>query len=395
MNSLPKGLLVLAAALALSACALRGPDAARASRLEYNEAVQVSSQRELLLNLVRLRYLDAPEFLGISGISTQMEFKLGGTISATVGKDEGDHDAFATPGASVSYSESPTITFTPRQDDDFAQDLMTPVDLNAVYLLTQYQWGLNRVLVLVARGINSVGGGPQFEIRRSHTDMTLARVAALFSDLESLGLVAVSIEHRPVVLSKPIAASQISVNDFVLAEKAGYSLKYQSDTSGYVLTGASTHYALRVQSAALSNPKYVELAGLLELPPEQKSYPLSVEDSCCEGGDFTLRVHTRSVLEVLSFLSGGVTVPGEHGSITNTPSDGDGALLRDILRVNTSTERPDSAFLSVPYRGHWFYIDDADTSSRETLALLSALYRLTIDTTATENLPVLTLPVNQ
>ena len=39
----------------LAGCAAYGPGLTRTSHLAYNEAVQVSAQQELLLNLVRLR----------------------------------------------------------------------------------------------------------------------------------------------------------------------------------------------------------------------------------------------------------------------------------------------------------------------------------------------------
>ena len=73
-------LLVLLAAP--SGCALRGPALTPTSHLAYNEAVQQSEQRELLLNLVRLRYLEAPEFLAISSISSQMQFDARASLGA-------------------------------------------------------------------------------------------------------------------------------------------------------------------------------------------------------------------------------------------------------------------------------------------------------------------------
>ena len=48
-----------------------GPNAMRASRLMYNDSLQQTERRELLLNLVRLRYAESPEFLGVSSISTR------------------------------------------------------------------------------------------------------------------------------------------------------------------------------------------------------------------------------------------------------------------------------------------------------------------------------------
>jgi hypothetical protein len=68
----------------------------------------------LASGLVRLRYTEAPEFLAISGISTQMSFDAGASIGGEFGEAGGDDLAFVSPGASLGYSESPTITFVPR-----------------------------------------------------------------------------------------------------------------------------------------------------------------------------------------------------------------------------------------------------------------------------------------
>ncbi|MBF0550202.1 MAG: hypothetical protein HQK60_06675, partial [Deltaproteobacteria bacterium] len=53
---------------------------------------------------------------------------------------------------------------------------------------------------------------------------------------------------------------------------------------------------------------------------------------------------------------------------------------------------PSGAFVAVPYRGHWFYIDDKDNLSKETLSLLIIIYSLQSGTTQGAN-PVLTIPV--
>lgn len=139
-----------------SGCAQLGPDAMRVSRLSYNEAVQASDQRELLLNLVRLRYTEAPEFLQISSISTQMNFEASAGIGGEFGEVEANNSSFVTPGASVGYSESPTISFVPRRDQEFTRQLVTPVELDSLYLLTSYGWGVDRALLLIAREVNGI-----------------------------------------------------------------------------------------------------------------------------------------------------------------------------------------------------------------------------------------------
>jgi hypothetical protein len=49
----------------------------------------------------------------------------------------------------------------------------------------------------------------------------------------------------------------------------------------------------------------------------------------------------------------------------------------------------------VYHRGYWFYIDDADSESKETFELLLELYNLEIRGGGAATMPVLTLPVGR
>src|SRR2546422_516045 len=62
------GLLTIAAA----GCSI-GPKALEINRLRYNEAVKVTSEEQLLLNIVRLRYTDNPSSLAVTAIAAQHE----------------------------------------------------------------------------------------------------------------------------------------------------------------------------------------------------------------------------------------------------------------------------------------------------------------------------------
>ena len=68
--------LVLLAALTLLAGCSFGAKQLKDGRQAYNEAVRISSDQELLLNIVRLRYLDTIEFLGTNSISAQLSFSM-------------------------------------------------------------------------------------------------------------------------------------------------------------------------------------------------------------------------------------------------------------------------------------------------------------------------------
>ena len=57
----------------ISGCASFGPNALRDTRLQYNEAVKATTEEQLLLNIIRLRYTDTPSSLAVSTIAAQFE----------------------------------------------------------------------------------------------------------------------------------------------------------------------------------------------------------------------------------------------------------------------------------------------------------------------------------
>ena len=46
----------------------------------------------------------------------------------------------------------------------------------------------------------------------------------------------------------------------------------------------------------------------------------------------------------------------------------------DWLVINSSNSPPANSELSIEYRGHWYYIGDSDLKSRETFAMITALF---------------------
>lgn len=383
----------------VTGCTLRGPDTMRVSRLEYNEAVQISEQRELLLNLVRLRYTDPPEFLAISSISTQMNFEAGASVGGVFGEVEESNSAFLSPGASVGYSESPTITFVPRRDSEFTRQLVAPVELDNVYLLTQYGWGIDRVLRLIASDVNGLQNVISRESPRAFQMETLkefAEVTSSLGQLEQARLISIAVEQRQEILSAPIPADSLGPNDLLSAAEAGYRWELQENPPAYLLSRPRQHYVLRVDPAAWDTSGFSETARLLGLPEGHASYEIDPSDGVSDGAGGRIRLATRSVLGTMAYLSSAVSVPGIHESQGSTTRGGGlEASLNDLLKIHVSEGPAEGAYLSVQYRGFWFWVDDNDLASKRTLGLLTSLIRLTISAGGAQNVPILTLPVSR
>ena len=98
----------------------------RQGHLEYNISVKAASDEELLLNIVRLRYLDTIEFLAINSISAQTSVSV--SLGGRLGTDRGISTNLVIP--DLTFSDRPTFTFTPQRGREFAQRLTNPVDID-------------------------------------------------------------------------------------------------------------------------------------------------------------------------------------------------------------------------------------------------------------------------
>ena len=384
----------------IGGCAPRGPRITRTSHLAYNEAVQVTGQQELLLNLVRLRYTDAPEFLAISSIAAQMSFDVVGTISGDFGRDPmGGNTALVTPGASVGYSERPTISFTPERGAEFNRQLVAPIDLNSFYLLTEYGWNLARVLRLVVNEMNGVSNTIGRESNRPEQTQSLRSFAGMANRLGALhqrGVLDIAAIERHVAISAPLTTEQVSANDLLAAAEAGLRYEYREDPPSYVLTESEQAYVLDVRPSAWADKDLRALSKDLALEPKLPAYDIDRSGQPDHAPEQSLRIDTRSVLGAMAYLSQAVEVPAEHVERRLvTPNPEVEAVLSDLLKVRVAERTPSGTTLSVRYRGYSFYIEESDLSSKRTMGLLESLMRLQISTGGAQNVPVLTLPVSQ
>ena len=122
---------------------------------------------------------------------------------------------------------------------------------------------------------------------------------------------------------------------------------------------------------------------------------------CFFGRKPSFRTHLRgrSMLEIMQVASKEVQVPQadiDRGVATANRTDNLGSATDEPewFVVKSSDSEPKDSSLSIEYRGHWFYIEDTDLQSRETFAMLTALFAVVGGTVPGAH-PVLTLPVGR
>jgi hypothetical protein len=378
----------------LSACSLYGPALTPVSHVAYNEALQQSEQREVLLNLVRLRYIDRPEFLAISSISSQMQFEAQASLFGSFGDDQAASTGLVAPGAVVAYAESPTVIFSPQGGEEFTRRLVSPVDLDSLYLLTRYGWSLDRTLRLIVEDLNGIRN---VSTREALTPEDIAssqqfnRVVEAMQSLYERRLIAIGVAHRWMTVSERIPADRVSADDLLKAAAEGYRFDYDAESATYTLAQRARSYVLRIAPNAAATPDLDSLLATLGLPADQSFYDIDSAESpeTSSGSGVTIRM--RSMLASMAYLSAGVTVPESDplGSVLSSSN------LDELFRVVSSEEPPADAFVAVPYRGRWFHIEAGDLESRRTFGLLSSLIRLEISAGGSQSVPVLTLPLSR
>lgn len=388
---LPRWQLAILGSVLLNACSI-GPERLASSRMAYNEAVQITEQRELLLNIVRLRYHETPEFLAINSISSQFELTTTVGVSSEL---DGDAESRSTQAqVELGFAERPTITFTPQQGQEFTRQLTAPVGPETLYRLIEYGWGLDRIFELTVRQINSVGTpiGVAREASESASSTELLKIISTLAKWQREGLVTLSLSDEFEDISALVPAIMVSAADIVEAAKSGYHMLARD--KGYVLAQKVYRLTLKVDSSLRPTLEWQHVARSLGIEASRHSYAIDLADKDLpELGQplDTLYIATRSPLGIMAYLAQGVTVPAKDSHTQGAASID--ASMSTLFRIKTADQKPDSAYIAVPHRGRWFYIQAEDLASRRSLGALISLLRLELEAGGAQNVPTLTLPV--
>lgn len=359
----PRACVAIALLAALAPGCTVGPRTITRDRFDYSAAVADSWKSQMLLNLVRIRYGDTGVFLDVGQIVSGYTMESTVTASAawnlfgfSIGHPNVPNTVAA---ASVGgrFTDRPTITYSPIMGERFARSMMTPVPPAAVLSLIQAGNPVDIALRLMVSEVNGLQNRYGGDLRGRQAE------PEFYELIERL---------RRVQLSSGIAM-RVTPGE---RREAAVTMMFRPKLEP------------GVEADSLAVRK------LLGLDPVGRDF--RVVYGALAANDKEIAMLTRSALEILVELSSFITVPEVHVAErrvgpTAPPEVAPSGPLMPLIRISSSPERPTDAFVTVPYRDHWFWIDDRDVPSKKMFSFIMFIFTL-VEPASREAPPVLTIP---
>lgn len=380
-NRLPLvGSVLLAGMILLaSGCSSFGPRQLPPDQFNYNEAISRSTEQQMLLNLVRLRFLEIPVFLSVSSVLTQYSYSAGlGIFGIRLFQGSTSVDGSGV----MEYSERPTITYMPIEGQAFARRLLSPIPVDLVFALGQAGWPVDDLMLIGLQRINGIEN-MSFGVLPPPGDLERAR--QMERDIERFEAF------------RELVTAMLKLFDLNLLE-----LQHRRPMkSGENQPDATPYLVIATPQSAEEQRMISEFRSTLGLDPNRTEFRITERLTGRDLDEITIQ--PRSLLAIMSFLSRGVQVPDrirqagwvigweDAAEAWETKFGKPGYKIAFPFNAQSDDEKPADAFVSVKSQGSWFFISNADIMSKRVFNLLVVLFRLLAPGGQGEA-PVLTLP---
>jgi len=350
----------LLAVLGLSGCASFGPTSVDRDRFDYVQAIATSWKQQTLFNIVKLRYADTPVFLDVAQVIGSYQLQAGISVGGGVNFGGPPLPNTLSLGAAGTYTDRPTVVYTPLTGSHFIKVLMTPIPPPALFLLIESGWPADLLLQIGAQTINGISnkrGGA----RGRAADPEFGQLLAAIQRIQASGAVGLRTE-----LSK------------------------ESKQEATVLTLGRKD----VPAETLADQALVRK--LLGLRPGLREFKI-VYGGLAESDD-VIAIQTRSGFQIMVELGAEIQVPADHAADRRTyPSPPEPAAGPDVLpplvRIQSGTSAPGDAFAAVKYHDYWYWIDDRDYRTKAIFTFLMIIMTLS-EKDDKVPAPVVTIPAN-
>jgi hypothetical protein len=347
--------------LAAAGCASIGPATVPHDRTNYIVAVADSWKEQTLLNIVRMRYGDAPSFVDVSSVISAYTFQgqlsAGGQVSSD--RTNTIPSGLATVGGSATYSDRPTITYTPLAGDRFARSLLSPIPPSAIFNLIQAGYPADAVLQLTARAINGVSNRTTLGGELQPADPEFYAVLAALRRLQLSGGVSLRIEKR--------GSEEIGI--LILSARRTEQVNADLDL----------------------------VFKALHLHPGSDGQ-INLTFGAVARDDKEIALLSRSMLGVLLEVANGIEAPAADVAAGRTSPAGRTAEAPDphdrpLIRIHSGPAPPSPAYAAVHYHDAWYWVRDDDLASKRIFTFLMMFFSLA-ETGVAAQPPLVTIPAN-
>jgi len=340
--------------LLLAGCTGTGPSSIARDRFDYVTSVSDSWKRQMLLNLLKVRYSDAPVFMDIASVINSYELAGDVNLFGQLAKT-GAGDEIVGLGVTGRYSDKPTITYQPLAGDKFTRSLMLPIPIPSVLFLIQSGYPADVVLRICVDSINGLQNSYGGSGRPYAGDPEFRQLIAAIRDSQAAG-------------------------------GLGMKMKTSSDRQAVVM------FLRPSTDAAIAAPvhKIRELLALDETANEYSvvygSYPENSRE---------IAILSRSIMQILVDFSSYIDVPSQdltEGRVYGTQRTPEQErLFPPLLTVRCGSLPPADAHVSVNYGNRSFWIDDRDMQSKQIFNFMMFMFSLT-ETGSAQAAPIVTVP---
>ena len=359
------GLLAVALAIlcfalsALSGCAVAGPRSISAGRADYNEALNRTEDEQMLLAIVKGRYGETSSLLAVSGVAANVRFSTSAGIQAGFGRESNYSGSLVPFSGGLAYEENPTITYVPVQGERYLRQLLSPVPLDILILFIRNEADFVPPFSVFANRINDMRNPSFLDTPSAAPDLRFRRFVELHGELIRAGVMHFAADPKEEALFTVLIS--------------GYAPAYSQQVGEYL--------------------------SLLGLPlPSDRSMNIVIPVYFAVAGRKLdgIAISTRSTFDLIQILQAAVEVPQEHAAEGLTIAYPAPGLAGKDVHIRSSKDEPKRAAIAVKYRGFWFYIDDANMSTKMFYRIVRTLWSVSIAAAAEQKgSPLLTIPVSR
>jgi hypothetical protein len=341
------------ALLTVAGCKAIGPRTVQRDRMQYTTAVANSRSEQMLLNIVKSRFADAPAFLDVASVVSGYSLEQGVSLNGQFSPESLRGDTFAAGGLAAKFTDRPTISYSPMTGEKFARSLLSPVPLDVLMFVIQGGTPADFILGLTVQSIQGHHNLGMFAGQFESADPEFTRLLQLFRALQQ----------------GQVSESEIRKED----NKPEVIIRF---------------HPLDATKAGLAE-QLAEAKEILGIPVQLDQVKVVFGTLGTEPGVIGMR--SRSLLQIMSTLGASVQIPPDDPA-RGSAFPVDPALVPRGFVVHSGKDKPAGAFVAVPYEGLWFWIDRRDLPSKATLAVVTLLFNFLQGGSMVS--PVLTIPTN-